>query len=207
MKKTNLWMGLGLSTLVLLGACADQREALELQGNYQSSSDGEISIRVGGVGCVVNHLNISGLTLSIEQVAYADTDCKEKPLARIVTEGEFDVGAELDIAPNAHELDLKIQKVVITPLHSSWSTIAGIDVSGDCNLGDVEVNTSKVVTGMDCNLIGTFPRKNEIYFTSYALTDDGLNFTKLPHEALNHVGTKEDPAKRNMDLKVHYIRE
>ncbi len=207
MKLSNLSKKFGLVPVLALAGCGEVKETIELQGSYQSSANQELSARVSGIGCVVNQLEIHGTTMVMDQVTYGDKDCAKSPLAKIRTEGDFEIGKELDIAPGAREMDFKIASVGITILAPNWSEVVGIDISGDCNLADVAVGDTKNVAGMDCGLIGTFPNKDSIYFTSYSLFDGYLRFTKLPHEAREHLGTEKNPAPRNTDLKVKYLEK
>lgn len=190
--------------LTLVG-CGEAREALDLQGSYQTGPMTEFSIRVGGVGCMVQEVEVTGFSMDLRQTAYAAADCSGKALGIVTTKGDFSVGKELAIAPGARELDLRIEKVEVKALDESWATVFGIDVTGDCQVNDVAVGTSKEVTGEDCGALGKYPAKDQIYFTSFNLVDGTLHFTKTPSEELEHVGTKGNPAPRNEDLDLEYF--
>lgn len=189
---------------VTLVGCGD---TLKLQGDYQSQAEEELSIRVGGVGCVVHELAIKGLGITIRQKAYEDLKCAGEPLGVIATSGSFSIGEDLDIAPGAKEMDITINKVTVTSLNKSWGSVLGVDATGDCDVADLKVGEKKDVTGMDCGSLGTYPNKDDIYFTSFSLNDDKLRFTKLPSEALDHVGNAKKSARRNLDLEVTYSRD
>lgn len=202
------FIGAGFLGLALaLSGCGETKEALDLQGTYQSNIQQELSIRVGGVGCIVHELEIRGFDMVIRQTAFEDAKCAGSALGVVTTEGSYSIGNDLPVAPGAKELDLTINKVLITPLDSTWATVFGVDVTGDCDVKDVPVGSAKDVTGMDCGQLGRHPAKDQVYFTSYVFNEENVRFTKLPSEAFEHVGTKEAPAPRNTDLVVDYIRK
>ncbi|MEO5668791.1 MAG: hypothetical protein ABIR96_12085 [Bdellovibrionota bacterium] len=202
MKKSPLLLG----ATFLLFSCGNAREALKLQGNYQTQAEQELSIRVGGVGCVVHELDIKGFDMTIRQTAYADRKCGGDALGVVMTSGTYSIGEKLDIEPGARAMDLKISKVTVTPLNSSWGTVFGLDATGECEVKDLAVNETRDVTGKNCAALGSFPAKDAVYFTSFNLKDDVFRFTRLPSEELDHVGTEAKPAKRNLRLEVEYRR-
>lgn len=206
--KWNSKLSLGTSLLGLalaVTACGEAKEAVELQGEYQTQAQTELSIRVGGVGCVVHEIEIRGFDMTIRQTAYDDAKCAGTALGVVTTNGNFSIGKDLAIAPGAREMDLTIEKVEVTPLHDSWASVFGIDTTGECQVSDVAVGSSKDVSGLNCGALGTYPAKDQIYFTSFNLVDETLHFTKLPSEVLGSVGTKENPAPRNQDISVTYL--
>lgn len=207
-KSHQLGLTAALLALAACGSVDEAKETLDVQGKFANKTN-ELSLQVDGIGCIDRRVTVTANQLTYTETSYDDRDCRGKKLGKIVTETSLNVGQVIPHSKGARALDLKIQKITLTPLHESWGAIWGLDASGECRASEIPVGETIDVTGRDCDLLGKFPREDAIFFTAFRLNNDQnvLEMTALPQDSLDNVGTKEEPKERNTDIEFIYERQ
>jgi len=196
-----------IGALFSCGKSADKVEDFyELQGNYQTTAQTELSLQAGGIGCMVRTMDVNLYQMTLVAKTYSDANCQGTKLGEITFKGSYSIEGNSDVAPGARMINMKVDAVLAKPEHADWATVFSKDLSGDCRLHEVALGQEKHIEGLNCGALGRMPARDQFFVTTFKIEGNDLLFTKFPHEAPKSVANTPAEAVRASELTFRFIR-
>lgn len=176
-------------------------------GEFRSQDVTAISRREGGSSCSIYDLNMEGAQFAMRQRVFRDSDCDGEILGEIHL-----VGVVTELQPNStgnHNFNLTVQSVTMTMRSLDWASEFGDGDAGECAITILPENGEMDVAGLDCEDLGDFPERGQVFFSRYRFQGRNTLFlTFMPHEIPGNVGDATDPTPpaRATNLTVRYNR-